>query len=382
MMRQTGRARPTAAGLALRRYILPYYAFYVIFWGMGYPSVYRADPVVLRGPKDAKAYYLMTTQGWSSVNPPARSRILLPTLYRGVYEIIRHFEFGHWDKVLLAMLLVNSAIMAGAALLIMVVGGDLIGNHVTGFIGALMFGSSWTAVNLHMYGLLDSAEAFCVAATMLLAIRDRWAWTPLVIGIGVFAKETTLVFGVSFLAGWWVWARLRRYPAPRHGLMSLLGCIIAGAMARQMSLWLVGGEVYDAHRLTWERLAALPAGMLDCLLQRTWVYAFALLLPFGLPRVRRLAGPFLAGGLMMAAVAFMAGAYGRIGDNITRPMFDTLGMVLAISCGVFVHDLVRFPRVPVNDHAKRHRLEPGSCQLDDDGTGRSLPLLVQLPPGE
>ncbi len=328
---------PEASGrLSLGASVLLFLGFLAICFGLGYPAVSRYDPRTA-GNYDSGMYYEMVSG--REVNAPAASRVLVPTLARGVLQVVSRFDWGAWDPVLLSLLVVNSVFTSLSALIVMRLAAAVDAAAAVVVLAPFVYLSSFVVVNSHLAGLIDSAEGFFLAAISLALLRDRWLLAPLLIALGALAKETIVPLGLCGMAAWWVAVWARGLPRPRFVAVALGVSLAAGAITLGACRYLADVPAYEKHVLSLSRLARLPSNVADCLLTKTQIYAFAFLLPMGIPRLRRIPAPLLAAAGGMALLATLLGAYAEIDDNLYRPLFHTLGPVLVVSCSIFVRDL-------------------------------------------
>ncbi len=321
--------------------VVLFFGFLVICLALGYPAVARYDPRTA-GNYDSGQYCEMVLG--REVAAPAAYRVLTPMLARGVLHLVSHVEWGAWDPVLLSLLVVNAIFTSLSALIVMrlaaaVTMRDRHTDAAAIGIAPFIYLSSFVVVNSHLAGLLDSAEGFFLLAILLALLENRWLLLPPLIALGALAKETVVPLGLCAIAVWWMAARVRRIPRPRFAAATLGTAVAAGAIVLALSRYLVDAPAYDKHAFSLVRLARLPTSLADCLFTKTQVYAFAFLLPMGIPRLRRIPTPLLAAAGAMALLAALLGAYAEIGDNLYRPWFNTLGPVLAVSSSLFVRDL-------------------------------------------
>src|SRR5574340_1361602 len=96
--------------------VVLFLCFLLVSLGLGYPAVARYDPGKA-GNYDARVYRKMVLG--EPVGAPCAQRLLLPTLARGVYQVVGRLDLGKWDRVLASLLLVNATLVALSALLLM-----------------------------------------------------------------------------------------------------------------------------------------------------------------------------------------------------------------------------------------------------------------------
>ena len=315
--------------------------FLAVCFAVGYPAFSRYDPRK-EGNYDAGCYYRMVLGG--PVGAPAGYRLLTPTLARGVHGVVSRLDVGSWDPVLLSLWIVNAVFVSLSALILMHIAAAVRPDTAVVILSPLIYLSSFVVVNFHLAGLVDAGEALCLTALLYAMLRDRWLPIPLLIGVGALAKETVVPLGVCAMVVWWAVARAGGKRMPRSSAVAIPVALALGAVSLFACRWLVDVPAYEAHQFSWTRLARMPGNAIDCLFTRTQVYAFALLLPLGIPRLLKIPTPLLVASLGMAVLATLLGAYAAIDDNLHRPLFNTLGPILVISTAIFLRDLTTTQR--------------------------------------
>lgn len=317
--------------------VVLFFCFLVICFGLGYPAFSRYDPREAGNP-DSRVYYRMILH--ERANAPACFRLLTPTLARGVHGLVSRFDLGNWDRVLLSLLIVNAAFTSLSALMLMRVAAIVSEDVAAVVLSPFVYLSSFAVVNLHLAGLVDAGEGFFLIALLLALLRDRWWLAPVLIAVGALAKETVVPLGVCAVAVWWVVARVRGKPTSRFSAAAIPLCLVLGLGSIFACRSLVAVPEYPGHQLSWSQLADLPGNLIDCLFTKTQIYVFAFLLPMGIPRLGRIPLPLLGASGGMALLALLLGAYAAIGDNLHRPLFNTLGPALVVSCSIFIANLI------------------------------------------
>lgn len=318
--------------------VLLFLGFFLVCFTLGYPALARYDPSEKgKGNTDSFWYRRMVNRG--NVVPPFCYRVLTPALARGVLPVVSRCEIGGWDPALFALWIVNAAFTSLTALVVMRIAAIVADDLAVVALAPWVYLSSFVVVNHHLAGLIDSAEAFFLAAIFLALLRERWLPAAILVAVGPVAKETILPLGLSALAIWWATARLRGTRCTRPALVAVVVAAAGGSLA--LGVCRYGVPSYEGHVLSVPRLAAMFSHLGGCLFERTQVYAFAFLLPMAVPRLRRLPAALLATSAGMAVVVTLLGAYAGITGNLHRPLFCVLGPVLVVSSSIFLRDLAR-----------------------------------------
>ncbi len=334
-------AVPTS-GPSLAASVVLFFVFMAICFGLGYPALSRYVPWEA-GNFDSRVYYHMVVGEpvGDPVRAPLAYRVLVPAMTRGVLHLLSHFQFGSWDPVWLSLLVVNSVFVALSASIVMRLAAIVARDAAVTALAPLIYLASFVVVNYHLAGLIDASEGFFLLAILLALTHERWWPVGILITVGVLAKETVLPFGLTAMVVWWVIGRIAgRDVASRSAWISIGGAAIGGSMAMGICRYLIDVPAYEAHAFSSARLLGVFSNLGACIFEKTQLYAFALLLPMGLPRLRRIPGRLLGASLGMAAVATLLGAYAEIQGNLHRPWFNTFGPVLAISSAILVRDLI------------------------------------------
>ncbi len=329
---------PTTTHPTPRATVLLFVVFMVICLGLGYATLNRYDPRRV-STTDSRVYYRRVVG--EDVNAPMAYRLLVPTLARGVLGGVSRMPLGSWEPVFLSLLIVNAAFTAATAVVLVHLAVAIGQDYAVALVAPFLYLSSYVVVNYHLAGVIDSAEAFFLAAVLLGLVQDRWCSAAILTAVGAVAKETIVPFGLCGMAVWWTAERIRGRNVSRHAAASLIGATVASVAVPAACRLLVEAPAYEKHTLSWENLVGLPAALIDCLCARANIFTFALLLPLGIPRLKKIPPALLAASASMAVLATLLGAYAEIGKNLYRPWFHTFGPVLVLSSSIFLCDVVR-----------------------------------------
>src|ERR1051326_4370183 len=111
--------------VALRHLFLPrvvagwWLFFFLICFGLGYPTLNRYDPATnLAGAEfDAAEYYEIVVGHVSETELPFRLRVLVPMLAQPIFNVSAG-RVGTWNPVWFSMLVVNAGFVAATACLL------------------------------------------------------------------------------------------------------------------------------------------------------------------------------------------------------------------------------------------------------------------------
>ena len=336
---------PTVAGVPVlsRTQIAPggYAVLFAVFavasFSFGYQTLNRFD--VRHAGGDPQAYYNMVQSDYAHAEPPFRFRVLVPGLASFVYRAVPSRAIGGWDPACFALLFVNSVLMALACLVLLRLGELLTGSPTVGLIAAFLYLTGWNVVNLTLGGaLIDAAEILILLALALALLWSRWWCVPLLMTAAPVAKETTLLFGLTFCFALLAYVRLTQGKAPRRAFAWTCLGMAMGVVALYTVRHLIGGPSYEEHTFSWGRLLAAVPQMRFCL-HHELVLAMGLPIALGVFRLARLPGTLLAPSLLMALLALGLAAYANTASTVDRYLYNTIGPLLSISGAILIRDL-------------------------------------------
>ncbi len=330
-----------SVNLSWRAHAALLFLLFMTCFSLGYNSL-RWTPELEKG-NDARWYHRMADNN-PDVNPPFRYRILTPALVRGLMPVVAKVPHGSFNVTSLAFLAVNSVFLALAAYGLFHVAFLLLRDRLTAVLAALLFVTSFTSANQYLVGMVDAAETFFLAMVVWCSLRGWWWAVPLLFGIAALGKETTIIQGTTWLVGYAACGCLQTRKLERRIVLSTCASILTGLGVIWAVHVAVGGPEYAPHRLSLDQFLQIPATMINGVFSRCNVYAFALLLPLGLPRLRKVPSPYRSVSLMMGFVALLAASYAQIGaTNFGRPIFTALGPLLSISSAIYLKELFAPP---------------------------------------
>jgi hypothetical protein len=327
---------------------LPAAALWVVFFGiafgLGYPTLNRYDPAATGGVADAAFFGELLVEGAETVPPPWRYRRLVPALAAPLYHLSSG-RIGSWDARWFALLVVNSALVAGAAVLVAALG-QLTGPPPVALLGALVYLLNFSVANFHLAGLVDSAEAILFAALALTLTLRRWEPFPVWCAVGAAAKETFLPLAVVFAFGWWLFERDGRRGGA-GGLAWILGGGAAGILSYALVQSATEGYLVPPWALVMGRSPdlAFTAGLWASVASLGILYTLAWLGPLAVPNLRAYSQPLLAATALASLAAILLGGWAGIEGNLARPIFSVAGPVLSLAAARTL--LAILPRGPI-----------------------------------
>jgi hypothetical protein len=339
--------------------------FFLVCGGLGFHGIRRYDPRATRALSDARQYVALVTgtarpapreQEKASAPSPAgvsrrshRSyRILVPYLARPVYALIRDRVRGV-HPALLALLVVNAALMAAAATVLAMLAPRLGLQDGVGMLGGCLLLLNIWVPNFYLVGLVDAGE---MCAALLLAwalLHGRWWMLPPVCVAGALAKETFVVFAAVMAAVWW-WMEWRRSAHAWRAAVWIAGSLAAALGAVLLVRAMLSGDAAGPMAVVGS-LARPGPGLLR---RFAWLLAdpdfwagLVWLAPLGLWSIRRLPRAWVAATFAAAGAAFLMGAYAMAGGaNVARPVFTLIGPPLSLAAAL---TLVRQPWLRGNE---------------------------------
>lgn len=321
-----------------------FFMFMTICFSLGYPILNRYDPRTIEAVGcDATEYYRMAQFKYDEAGAPFRFRVLIPTLAGLVFPIASRFcRHSSWNPIFLSLLCVNAFFLSCAALLLLFLALHLKLGKTASILAPFLFLTGFPIANEYLSGLVDAGEAFFIMVLIVCVAKKKWVYCPVIILVSALAKETTVLFGSTFLFVSWladfVVAEKKDYrPLPFIGLS-----VLAAAISVPVIRTLVGGELYSVHDFHSEQLKNIFHNLATILTAGTLTYTFIFLLPAGIYHALRMPAWFLYGSIAMGAVSVLCGAYAGIGGNMCRPLYDTIAPLFCISAAVSIEYVISF----------------------------------------
>jgi len=314
--------------------------FFLICFGLGYPTLSRYQPRNLEGLSDSAAYYQLVLGG--EVQRPLGNifagRVLVPYFARPFYRAARG-HLGTWDPVYFGLLVANSIFCATTALVLSRAGLLLTNDAGVALLGATLYLLNFAVPNLQLAGLVDSGEACFMMLLAWALLLDKWWLLPL-LGIGgVLAKETFMPLAGLFSIAWWLIAE-RRGATRLKKLSYVAAMIILSSVTTSIIQLGITGELLAPWRIAVVMASRTNylRSFFSCISEKEFWGVFIWLLPLGLWRWRRLARPWLVATLATAVTVLLLGAYRGMGGNVARPLFSVAGPMLALSTAMLLRN--------------------------------------------
>jgi hypothetical protein len=318
------------------RLIIIWLTWFVIAFGLGYPSLNRYD--ARHGDPDIISYYKMVIgQPPQPDDIPFCLRVLVPAVARPFY-LLTIGKLGSWSPVYFGLLVSNSIFTATAALFLFLVGFRLGFASPVALLGCTIFLLNFVVSNFWLSGLVDSSEGCLILAVAWCLLADQWWPLPPLAILCAMAKQSTLPFALIFAATWWL-----TMSQPRRNKTHLLAIAAMGIIGA-VTLALVYRFVESVYLAPWTMAAWYQKGSyLDnikgFLADRRFWYAFAWVLPLGVWRLNRLPRPWVMASLVTTAFALFMAVLSHLGGNVNRAVFNVFGPILSVSAAIFLADV-------------------------------------------
>lgn len=314
-----------------------FFLFFLIAFGLGYPTLNRYDPRSTPGLIDVRSYAALVTGAPIPGHEHLRFRVLVPWIARPFYRLAKG-RVHTWDPVMFGLLVSNSLFVAATAWLIVVLGTHQLGSYPVALVASLLYLVNFAVPNLRLVGLVDAGEGFFLLALLWTVSQRRLGWLPLIAGFGALTKESFVPFSIVFTATWWLVARKNLRSRGRSAAWIVGSWLVSFAVMAGLHWKLAGGLTNPLQ------FAASLRGNDSYLTQFTetlgdrnlW-FVFLWLLPAGIPKLRNFPKSWLAPVAATSLTAFAldeyySSDYGTVG----RALFSIAGPLLALSAARFL----------------------------------------------
>jgi hypothetical protein len=328
-----------SAGIARSRLALLYVLFFLICCGLGYPSLNRVDwRAGIGGLNDVRGYAAMVEAPPISMEGMHTSfRVLLPYMAKPIYRAAQG-HVGTWDPVMFSLLVVDALLVAGTALVLLIVVDGLFGSYSIALGSALLYMLNFAVPNLRLAGMIDAGEGFFMLLLVWILLRERYWLLPLLGAIGATAKESFVPFLIVFSLTWWLCSRKQLRRASQAG-MWMFASWVAALVSLTALHWRMTG-IYEsplAFGIGLHQNDAYLSHFVRSLADRNLWYIFVWLLPLGLVRLRRFPLNWRLATAATCVTAFAMDAYyGGQPGTIGRALFTVAGTLLTASVSVLL----------------------------------------------
>jgi hypothetical protein len=310
--------------------------FFLICFGLGYPTLNRYDPPQVQGTSDSANYFNLVRTGPQDAGGHWRYRVLVPYLAKPIYWVSQTY-IGSWNHISFALLVINSAFVGISAYLLIILALNIFKDYAVALLSALFYLLNFNIANLQLSGLVDSSEGCMILAVILSLVTGRYALLPLFGIIGALAKETFVPLAGSLALIYWLAAE-----APRERRIIQFAWVLSMGLVGMITVIAIQSLISGHLVLPWAIIASekgsqnLLAGIISCLSNKNLWYIFIWLLPLGLVKLRYFPKPLVYASVGSATIALLLGGWNNSGGNIGRPIFETFGPILTISLAYFI----------------------------------------------
>ena len=311
-------------------WILLWGLFFLICFGLGYPTLNRYDPRKSGNP-DAIEYYQLVEGNPQAVPEYSRYRVLVPYLAKPFYWLAEG-QVGTWNPVFFGLLVANSIFSATSACLLVIIGHIALKNYSTALLGALLYLASFNVPNAHLAGLIDSGEACLMLTTAWVMVTARWFLLPILGILGALSKETFVPLSIVFCVTWLVViTRQEGFRLSRLASVIVMG--VAGLATVTVLQSTISGHIIWPWDIALEEKSNVsPLRAFDKHnIAHGFIYVFAWLLPLGAWHLRDLPQSWVFASIAAALAALALGIWVGSVSGVPRPMFNVAGPVLTLS---------------------------------------------------
>ncbi|MEP6906328.1 MAG: hypothetical protein ABI875_09585, partial [Gemmatimonadales bacterium] len=301
--------------------------FFSICFGLGYAPLNRYDPASVLGLSDARSYVAMV-DGRPDASPKHSVRVLVPLLARTIARVAAG-RTGSWNPALFALLVVNSAFVAWAAVLLLAIGELITGDRRVGLIASLIYLLTFNVINFQLAGLVDSVEAWALIAVTWALLARRWLLVPLIGIVGALGKETSVPLVLVFCIAWVGTLAVTR-SKERPPYWTIVALLLAQIVAVESVHISITGLIAAPWKLASSdiRLSYAGQNFPAMAMVRELFYSFVWLLPLGIPRLKDLPREWIISSAAALLVVLGLTLGVSVGENATRPAFNVLGPIL------------------------------------------------------
>ena len=317
------------------RVILLWVLFFLICFGLGYPTLNRYDPRAC-GAVDSAAYYEIVVHGPTADLGYMQFRVLVPFLAKPFYW--GRGRVGTWDPVFFGLLMANSLLVATTAFLLVRIGHLWVKNLAVGLLGATIYLLNFNVPNLRLAGLVDAGEGCFLVFLVWALFENHWWLLPIAGVLGALTKESFGPYSAVFVSTWWLVSsrsHLSRF--------SRAACAVAMVAAELVALMSLQASL-TGHLLWPWQFAATLGGMKGygrrfvlLLADRQSWYNFVWLLPLGVWRLKRLPRPWVVACATTVLCPLVLSAYHDVQPGTWgSAAFSIAGPLLSLSVALFL----------------------------------------------
>ena len=312
---------------------LAWATFFLIAFGLGYPTLNRYDARTADG--DVASYYrTVVSQPPDADDGPLAFRMLVPAVARPFYHLAEG-RLGTWNPVFFGLLVSNSIFTATAALFLLLIGLRLGDGSAMAWLGCTIFLLNFVVANFWLSGMVDSSEGCLLLVVAWCLFLDGWWALPFLGVLGAMAKQSTAPFAVVFAAVWWFTTPRPRRTAVQIALVAAMG--VTGTVTLVLVYRAVGGQWLAPWTMaSFYNKGSYLENIEALLVEGRFWYAFIWLAPLGICRLNRLPRPWVMASLATTVFALCMAVLSHLGGTVNRAVFNIAGPILSVSTAIFL----------------------------------------------
>jgi hypothetical protein len=331
--------RPEFEYTQLLRLAAMFCLFFLIAFGLGYPTLNRYDPRNIPALVDVRSYAALVTGAPTPGHEHLRFRVLVPWLARPFCKLAQG-RVHTWDPVMFGLLVSSSLFVAATALLILVLGTSQLGGYPVSLVASLLYLVNFAVPNLRLAGLVDAGEGFFLLFLLWSLSRKRLWWLLIIAVLGALTKESFVPFNIVFTAAWWLAVR-KSLRSPGRNAAWIVASWIVNFLAIAVLHWKIAGSPGNPIQFA----AALRGNdrylnqVASSLWDGNFWFVFIWLLPAGIPRLGRFPKAWLIPTAATSIMAFILDEYySAAPGTLGRALFSIAGPLLALSAASLLLD--------------------------------------------
>jgi hypothetical protein len=320
--------------------------FFLISFGLGYPTLNRFDARNLQACDSSSIYSKLVTGEPSEEG--FQWRVLVPWVARPFFWLAQG-RTRSWNPVAFSLLISNSIFTASGSLLLLLLGRNCLAWHSAAFAGTLLYLLNFTISNRQLgCGLVESGEACFMLALFWLLFERKFFLLPVVGLLGALAKESFVPMSFLATVGWAIFeSRHGRWKLPQT--LWALGMVLVGLSTITVLLFNISGRLiwpWEFAREQWAGDASLFQALLGIVFDRYFWYVFVWLLPLGAVDLKRFPGAWICASIGGTVAALAMGAWNNAAGNTVPSIFNSIGPILSLSAARFLVGSEKIPGVP------------------------------------
>jgi hypothetical protein len=314
---------------------LTWILFFLICFGLGYPTLNRYDP---RNAMPDTIEYFRLVEGNPNAIGHWRFRVLIPYLARPIYWLTNN-KLNTWNPLSFSMLVINSIFCATIAYILLILGIKTVGNYNISLLASMIYLLNFSISNFHLSGLVDSGEGLFIMLVVYSLFAGNYYYLPIIGILGAMAKETFVPLSLSLAIGWHIGISLNNnIKVYRKSLLiwSVVMFLLGLFTVVLIQSFLAGQLILPWDIIKSEKRGNIIIEFFNEISQRNFWFVFIWLIPLGLWRLKSLNKPWVIGSIASGFMALLLGAFHAAGGNVARACFNVIGPILSLSSAIFL----------------------------------------------